>query len=1199
MADRNQLKKAVPSNQINDDPFAELTRIMGFDPRVPVSRGQPAAVEKLAAVAAEQNDFSIDLEKELMGEFADLDEDVEVRAQVAARPLPQPEMAKEENAPGEHEDTLTEDFDFVFDADLAAKEHDPGVIAAADKALADELEAAFATEPAFDESVAAEMPADTIAGEISVDEPATAVETEEPPADEIEPVFAAEPTEEPAAPVEAVKEEEPVGELETAFAEEPAAAEYETASDAAEAEEETLPDEVGEAFAAHFEDHIAVDAAGKPAAIEPEMSAEPELAQVEMQAFDKQPAEPVMETYDDAEEAPLIPLGAAREFARTSESLNADFDAASVEATQTFDEPSAEVGETEDDYDLEAELSALLGKGNAASTSGKAAVTPIAESELSDEPLPTAAVGEGVASFDDEWAIDRDDPLPLAAEAAEHEPIVYQEPNESHTELQHEEPVMAAESHHDVAHQHDYGQPELDAPAYQSVTEASHQDEAAYPEEDDPLSEFVVEQELQAELASLERDIDFSVDDLALTDEQPAYAAGSEDRYSAANEPVSADEPVVEATPENMTGSAEMTGGLVDEQPAPVHSSAHAPVHKAHEPLPVEEEEDPFAMLAAMVRQTPIAPSAPFTAPTGVNYQDLPRGDAPPVNESPAVSTNAYQYQYQSRPYTSRAPVDAPDIETVDVPESAVALADDLDIPDVAFEDDVPLAADFDDFEAELAAAFNQQTSTPAQSTAEPTYTAPRDSYQHEYAQYQQPAATTPSYIGGAAAATVAAAPAYAATQPAAHAGLDDGVADLDRGVFAGDQARRDYHAMDDDDLAYDPEMDEDMAIPAAYHDAAERHASGSRRGLWIAAIVGGVVLVGGIGAYALSGGNGVDAPALVRADTDPVKVRPENPGGTTVPNQDNKVFQTMNGTDTAAAPTQEKLISGTEEPVDVAARAEPQAITPQSAEEGEEAIEDAPLMGDDPIAAEIAAAPKGEDRVAPDAEEPAANNETLAVVPRRVRTMVVRSDGTLVPSEEPAAVAAQPQADDATAASALEPADPAKSLSDPIAPESTGSLKPSDDAPAEMADPGPDQTAAVTATAQPAAAPEPPAPATRSGMPESGPVAPSRPADQPVDVVGEVKPQKVAAASSAAAAGGWSMQIASQPSEAAAKSSYEDLARRYGSVIGGRGVNIVKADIAGKGTFWRVRVPAGSRNDAIALCESYKAAGGNCFVSK
>jgi hypothetical protein len=78
-----------------------------------------------------------------------------------------------------------------------------------------------------------------------------------------------------------------------------------------------------------------------------------------------------------------------------------------------------------------------------------------------------------------------------------------------------------------------------------------------------------------------------------------------------------------------------------------------------------------------------------------------------------------------------------------------------------------------------------------------------------------------------------------------------------------------------------------------------------------------------------------------------------------------------------------------------------------------------------------------------------------------------------------------------------------------------------------------------------------------------------------------------------------WSMQIASQPSPEGAQSSYADLSRRYASVLSGRGVNIVKAEIAGKGTYWRVRIPTASRADATALCERYKAAGGSCFVSK
>jgi cell division protein FtsN len=119
---------------------------------------------------------------------------------------------------------------------------------------------------------------------------------------------------------------------------------------------------------------------------------------------------------------------------------------------------------------------------------------------------------------------------------------------------------------------------------------------------------------------------------------------------------------------------------------------------------------------------------------------------------------------------------------------------------------------------------------------------------------------------------------------------------------------------------------------------------------------------------------------------------------------------------------------------------------------------------------------------------------------------------------------------------------------------------------------------------------------------PALAPVAPQRPAEQPVDIVGEVKPDQVAAvdpASGSAAPGSWSMQIASQPSVESAQSTYQDLARRYASVLEGRSVNIVKAEVAGKGTFYRVRVAANSRNEAISLCENYKAAGGNCFVSK
>ena len=1221
MADRNQLKKAVDSHSSDDDPFAELTRIMGFDPREPVAPRKPAAVEKLAALHAEEVDLSLDLEKELMGDFAGLDEDVQATPQEAARMAPEPATASQSAPEAAAEDTLTEDFDFVFDADLVAQEHDPAIVAAADKALADELHAAFADDAA-DESADPEMAATGFAGEVqandsveAVDDAAVAAEivaleapaeeavAQEALAEEFETAFADEMgAEEPVAVAEVddvvaeavddIEEDAPVGELEVAAAQD-------TVQQPEAIEEPAPADELEDAFAAHFDDHLAVEAIAEPVAAAPEPLAEPEFAtetepktelESELEAPEQEAVLAAQGQESDSDEdgdVPLIPLGAARDFAGADDNfapVDMDFDAElDRELAQTLDAGAAQPVEHNDDYDLEAELSALLGKSTSVATEVAAPliVQPSAEQETAFAAEETA--DEPLVSLDDDWSVDNDDPLPMVAETHETEVLSEQQYEETALEQQDfepEAPVLHTGSQADIpamaddegdAGQGGYDQPEYDAPAYASSEQEPHLDAVSNDDEIDPLSEFVVEQELQAELAELDGDLDLTLDDLVLDDE-PAHAAEAP--------------PVVPA--------AEVQAAQVEEvQAAPVETAepvvakapfVPAPAPKAPEPLAAaEDEEDPFAMLAAMVREThPVAPAS--FAPASMNHQDPSRSNAPTASESPAVPTTEYQYQNRSYTGASRAPVAAPDIDTMDVPEKAVALADDLDIPDIAFDDDQPLAADFDDFEAELASAFQQSTAQPA---SEPVRDARRDTHQNDYAHYQQPAAQ-PNYYDSAVAAAAAAA--YVPAQPQAAVDYaDERYGDFDDTAVPGSQAPGQYQAaVDDDDLAYDPELNEDMSI-AAYQDVAEDRSSGNRRNLMIAAIVGGVVLIGGIGAYALSGGAGSGAPALVRADTDPVKVRPENPGGTSVPNQDNKVFQTMNGKDTTGAPTQEKLISGTEEPVDMAARTEPRDVTPQPAnEDGENLAEDAPLMADDeiaavaddPVAAEIAAAPKGEDRVAPSAEEPAVNGETLAVAPRKVRTMVVRPDGTLVPSEEPAP---QPQQAAETTASALEPDDPATSLSDPIAPESTGSLTPSAAAPAT---PAPADTAAAPAAAQ-------------SGMPATGPVAPSRPADQPVDVVGEVKPQQVAAASGAAAAGAWSVQIASQPSEAAAKSSYQDLSRRYGSVIGDKGVNIVKAEIAGKGTFWRVRVPAGSRNDAISLCESYKAAGGNCFVSK
>lgn len=405
------------------------------------------------------------------------------------------------------------------------------------------------------------------------------------------------------------------------------------------------------------------------------------------------------------------------------------------------------------------------------------------------------------------------------------------------------------------------------------------------------------------------------------------------------------------------------------------------------------------------------------------------------------------------------------------------------------------------------------------------------------------------------------------------------------------------------DELDYDPELDEAMAIPGLAQGEA---AKPRRRGLIIAAVVGAVAVAGGLGALAFGGKGGSEAPVIVKADNAPIKVKPENPGGAVVPNQDNKVYDSVvkGGGAKPAEPVQPKLVTNTEQPVDLASKA-PQSRVVDLSPNGTDAAAGADASGNPAAAAPgsaqatapqsaqpAAPAPKSEDRIAQvlqDADK-GTNTDVVAVAPRKVKTMMVKPDGSLVPREDP--VPAAPKV------AAAEPTDPAPQHVAPAGQsdtQQTGTVTPATD---QAADQGGDNQPDTVAPLKPAAKAE--AKAQSANTPAKVPVAPPRPSDQPVDIVGEVKPDQVASVDPAAAGGGsWSMQIASQPTVESAQSTYQDLQRRYGSVLAGRTANIVKAEVAGKGTFYRVRVPAQSRNDAIALCTSYKAAGGNCFVSR
>lgn len=399
-----------------------------------------------------------------------------------------------------------------------------------------------------------------------------------------------------------------------------------------------------------------------------------------------------------------------------------------------------------------------------------------------------------------------------------------------------------------------------------------------------------------------------------------------------------------------------------------------------------------------------------------------------------------------------------------------------------------------------------------------------------------------------------------------------------------------------------------------------------ARRGSWalVASVAVVALLLAGGGYIWLKGGSAPivasGEPRIVTADKDPIKVAPENPGGKAVPNQDKAVYDRVAGA-AGADPKQPSLISSNEEPMDVVQR----TLMP----------ENLPLEGEaepEPGATPVGATPVGETedpRLLPaaraDAGTPAAPEAESGILPRKVRTMIVKPDGTLVAQEvdAPTALPAAP-ATSTTPAGLTTPTSQAAVLPPAATPSAPAPQAPTPQAAAVQAAAPQAQIAPAQApaAATPAVAPAPVAATPEPNQIARVPAPVARPAEQPVNVVGAVTEQGNArtvqaaarptaatpaaqpapaatAAASSVPAGDYVIQIASLPSEAEAVKSYSNLSSKFGSVIGGRGHDIKAAEVPGKGTYYRVRIAAGSKAEADALCQRYKAAGGSCLVAR
>jgi cell division protein FtsN len=112
----------------------------------------------------------------------------------------------------------------------------------------------------------------------------------------------------------------------------------------------------------------------------------------------------------------------------------------------------------------------------------------------------------------------------------------------------------------------------------------------------------------------------------------------------------------------------------------------------------------------------------------------------------------------------------------------------------------------------------------------------------------------------------------------------------------------------------------------------------------------------------------------------------------------------------------------------------------------------------------------------------------------------------------------------------------------------------------------------------------------------------PARPrvaTDAPVDLL-TAAPARETPPPAAADSGGFFVQISSQRSPEQARASFANMQRRFPSILGSLDANIQEANLGEKGIYHRVRVgPWGTRAEAVEVCESLRAAGGDCIVPR
>lgn len=118
------------------------------------------------------------------------------------------------------------------------------------------------------------------------------------------------------------------------------------------------------------------------------------------------------------------------------------------------------------------------------------------------------------------------------------------------------------------------------------------------------------------------------------------------------------------------------------------------------------------------------------------------------------------------------------------------------------------------------------------------------------------------------------------------------------------------------------------------------------------------------------------------------------------------------------------------------------------------------------------------------------------------------------------------------------------------------------------------------------------PAPALRPGGEASGPA--------PAPAMEDAAPAAPAKAQKPASGGAYVVQISALRDEKSARTAWAQLGKRFPAILGGHALDIEKADLGEKGTYYRVRA-AGFTSKAAAqsACAKLKSGGQDCMVKK